>query len=297
MFWHVFIISSLTIFVFILVYRTIRIINLPTHLRWELAPIPHEKDKSKYGGSYFEEYEWWRKPRQKSQIAVIKYMAVEILLLRAIWKYNRALWPLSLAFHTGIYLVALAVLLSIISAFISIGDVASELLSDITSIIAIIGYILGGLGVIGLILKRISDAGLRPFNSFSTYFNLLFLGAIFVTGFISWLQAGSLAADMSLIIKQTLTLDSVIDIAFPLSLHVSLSLLFLIYLPLTNMIHFVAKYFTYHEIRWDDEPQDTKMTEEIQGLMKQPVRWSAPHIQSGRTWAEIASEEKSNEET
>ena len=280
MFWHVFIIGSLAVFVFILVYRTIRIINLPTHLRWELAPIPREKDRGKYGGSYFEEYEWWRKPRQKSRIAVIKYMAIEILLLRAIWKHNRALWPLSLAFHTGIYLIALAVLLSIVNALISIGGIASEVLLDITSVIAIIGYILGGLGTIGLILKRISDADLRPFNSFSTYFNLLFLGAIFVTGFISWLQAVSLAADMSLLIKQTLTLDSAINISFPLSLHISLSLLFLIYLPLTNMIHFIAKYFTYHEIRWDDEPQDTKMTEEIRGLMKQPVGWSSSHIKA-----------------
>ena len=280
MFWHVFIIGSLAVFVFILVYRTIRIINLPTHLRWELAPIPREKDRGKYGGSYFEEYEWWRKPRQKSRIAVIKYMAIEILLLRSIWKHNRALWPLSLAFHSGIYLVALAVLLSIVSALISIGGIASEVLLDITSVIAIIGYILGGLGTIGLILKRISDADLRPFNSFSTYFNLIFLGAIFVTGFISWLQAVSLAADMSLLIKQTLTLDSAINIALPLSLHISLSLLFLIYLPLTNMIHFIAKYFTYHEIRWDDEPQDTKMTEEIRGLMKQPVGWSSSHIKA-----------------
>jgi len=279
-FWHVFIIGSLAVFVFILVYRTIRIINLPTHLRWELAPIPREKDRGKYGGSYFEEYEWWRKPRQKSRIAVIKYMAIEILLLRSIWKHNRALWPLSLAFHSGIYLVALAVLLSIVSALISIGGIASEVLLDITSVIAIIGYILGGLGTIGLILKRISDADLRPFNSFSTYFNLIFLGAIFVTGFISWLQAVSLAADMSLLIKQTLTLDSAINISFPLSLHISLSLLFLIYLPLTNMIHFVAKYFTYHEIRWDDEPQDTKMTKEIRGLMKQPVGWSSSHIRA-----------------
>ena len=296
MFWHVFIIGSLAVFVFILVYRTIRIINLPTHLRWELAPIPHEKDRGKYGGSYFEEYEWWRKPRQKSRIAVIKYMAIEILLLRSIWKHNRALWPLSLAFHSGIYLVALAVLLSIVSALISIGGIASEVLLDITSVIAIIGYILGGLGTIGLILKRISDADLRPFNSFSTYFNLIFLGAIFVTGFISWLQAVSLAADMSLLIKQTLTLDSAINISFPLSLHISLSLLFLIYLPLTNMIHFVAKYFTYHEIRWDDEPQDTKMTKEIRGLMKQPVGWSSAHIRAEdkKNWMDTSTGHEKN---
>jgi len=38
-FWHVFIIGSLAVFVSILVYRTIRIINLPTHLRWELRKV------------------------------------------------------------------------------------------------------------------------------------------------------------------------------------------------------------------------------------------------------------------
>lgn len=296
MFWHVFIIGSVALFVFILTYRTVRIAILPVHLRWELAPIPHEKDRAKYGGSYLEGYEWWRKPRKKSLTGVIRYMLVEILLLRAIWKHNRALWPLSLAFHTGIYLVILAVLLSIISALVSIGGEAPEVLLDITSFIAVIGNILGGLGVVSLILKRISDADLRPFNSFSTYFNLVFLGAIFVTGFVSWLQAGSLTADMSLVIKQTLTLDSTISISFPLSLHVSLSLLFIIYLPMTNMIHFIAKYFTYHEIRWDDEPQDRKMTEEIHGLMEQPVGWSSSHIkgEGKKNWGDTSTGHEKN---
>jgi nitrate reductase gamma subunit len=279
-FWLVFIIGSIIVFVFILTYRTIRIASLPVHLRWELAPIPHERDRNKYGGSYLEGYEWWQQPRKKSFTAVIKYMAVEILLLRAIWKHNRALWPLSLTFHAGVYLVILAVLLSIIHALVSIGGATSKLLLDVAWIIAIIGYITGGLGVVGLILKRISNKDLRPFSSFTTYFNLFFLGAIFFTGYLSWLKSGNLAADMSLIIKQTLTLDNAINISYPLSLHIGLSLVFLIYLPLTNMIHFVAKYFTYHEIRWDDEPQDEKMTAKIRGLMEQPVGWASSHIRT-----------------
>ena len=65
---------------------------------------------------------------------------------------------------------------------------------------------------------------------------------------------------------------------------------------MTNMIHFIAKYFTYHEIRWDDEPQDTKMTEEIQGLMKQPVGWSSEHInaEDRKNWSDTS---KGNEKT
>ena len=291
MFWYVFIIGSLAIFVFILVYRTIRIINLPTHLRWELAPIPHEKGKGKYGGSYFEEYEWWRKPRKKSLVAVIKYMAIEILLLRAIWKHNRSLWPLSLTFHTAIYLVALAVLLSIIGGLMRIGGTQPELMSDIAWIIAIVGYIAGILGAVGLILKRLANADLRQYSSFSTYFNLLFLGAVFFTGYMAWLKSENIVTDMSLIIKQTLTLDSAINIDYPLSVHISLSLVFLIYLPMTNMIHFIAKYFTYHEIRWNDEPQDTKTAREIRDLMKQPIGWSSSHIKTEdkKNWTDTST--------
>jgi nitrate reductase gamma subunit len=217
-------------------------------------------------------------------------MAIEILLLRAIWKHNRSLWPFSLTFHTAIYLVALTVLLSIISALMSLGNVKSELMLDIAWIIAIVGYIMGILGAVGLILKRLTSADLREYSSLSTYFNLLFLGAIFFTGYMSWLKADNIAEDMSLIIKQTLTLDSAIDVYYPLTIHLGLSMLFLIYLPMTNMIHFIAKYFTYHEIRWDDEPQDTKMTEEIQGLMKQPVGWSSEHInaEDGKNWTDTS---------
>ena len=34
----------------------------------------------------------------------------------------------------------------------------------------------------------------------------------------------------------------------------ALSALLAAYIPFTHMIHFVAKYFTYHTIRWDDRP-------------------------------------------
>ena len=96
---------------------------------------------------------------------------------------------------------------------------------------------------------------------------------------------------MSLIIKQILTADSAISIDYPLSVHISLSLVFLIYLPMTNMIHFIAKYFTYHEIRWDDEPQDTKMTRKIRDLMKQPVGWSSSHIKTEdkKNWTDTSA--------
>jgi nitrate reductase gamma subunit len=296
--WHIFAFAAIAIFLVVATYRTLAIIRLPTHLRWELAPIPHEKGKGRYGGSYLEEYEWWKKPQRRSRIAPIIYMLTEIFLMRGIWKHNRALWPLTFAFHLGIYLTIGMILLSLVSAVLILAEVPSPVLNvflGIASVLAVAGYLLGSVGAIGLILKRALDSNLRSFNTFTKYFNLVFLGALFISGAYAWLQSGDFASEMSLFIKRLITLDAGITANFPLSLHIVISLAFLLYLPFTDMIHFIAKYFTYHEIRWDDKPQDERMKKELRGLLSQPVSWSAPHIPRGKTWAEIASEKKSDE--
>jgi nitrate reductase gamma subunit len=102
---------------------------------------------------------------------------------------------------------------------------------------------------------------------------------------------------MSLFIKGLITLDGGMNAGFPLSLHIVISLLFLIYLPFTDMIHFIAKYFTYHEIRWDDAPQDEKMKKELRGLLSQPVSWSATHVKADgrKNWMDLTIK-KTNDE-
>jgi len=299
-FWHISVFGVLAIFLVVTTYRAWSLARLPVHLRWELAPIPHEKGKGKYGGSYLEEYEWWKKRRQKSFFAPLRYMAVEILLLRGIWRHNRALWPLTFAFHGGIYLVFAMLLLSILNAIFIITGVPASVLNvflAISSVVALAGYLLGGLGVISLILKRALDANLRSFNSVSKYFNLVFLGAVFASGAYSWFALPDFALTMSQFIQGLVTLDTGVTVAFPLSLHVILASLFFLYLPWTDMIHFVAKYFTYHEIKWNDSPKDARMERELEGLLAQPVSWSAEHIKADgkKSWAELTTEKKSDE--
>ena len=298
--WHIFAFGAIGIFLIVITYRTLAIIRLPIHLRWELAPIPHEKGKGQYGGSYLEEYEWWHKPQQRSRIAPMIYMAKEIFLLRGIWKHNRALWPFTFPFHIGIYLIVGMLFLNVVNAVFIIAEVPLYVLDvslKIASVFALGGYLLGSLGTIGLILKRALDSNLRPFNTLAKYFNLLFLGAVFISGGYVWLHSGDFASEMSFFIKRLITLDSGVTVTFPLSLHIVISLLFLIYLPLTGMIHFIAKYFTYHEIRWNDEPKDEKMEKELRGLLSQPVAWSATHVKADgkRNWVDTATEETSDE--
>jgi nitrate reductase gamma subunit len=280
--------------------RVVKIVSMPAHLRWELAPIPHEKGKNRYGGSYLEDYEWWHKKPRKSLAAVLIYMAKEIILLKGVWKNNRALWPFSFSMHTGIYLVILSVLLHVINALCIITSVPAAILNafeNIAAIIAIVGYILGVFGVTGLILKRSLDASLRNFGTFSIYFRLVFLAAVFISGISAWFYTTDFAATIGLFTRNVLTLDTAITTSIPLAVNIIISLLFLIYLPLTDMSHFITKYFTYHAVRWNDKPLDTKMEAELNGLKKQTTNWSASHVPPDKTWAEIALGKKRDEKT
>lgn len=299
-FWHISVFGVLAVFLIGTIYRAIFFARMPVHLRWELAPIPHEKGKAKYGGSYLEDYEWWKKRRKKSFFAPLRYMAVEILLLRGVWRHNRPLWPMTFAFHGGIYLVFLMLLLSILNAIFIITGVSASVLDTfvaITSVVALAGYLSGGLGAISLILKRSLDSDLRAFTSVSKYFNLIFLGAVFASGAYSWFATPDFALTMSQFIKGLVTLDTGLTLSFPLSLHVILASLFFLYLPFTDMIHFVAKYFTYHDIKWNDSPKDARMEKELESLLAQPVSWSAEHIEADgkKSWVDLTVKKKNDE--
>ncbi len=45
----------LAIFVVFFVLKSVKMARMPIHLRWELSPVPHEKGKGHYGGSYLED--------------------------------------------------------------------------------------------------------------------------------------------------------------------------------------------------------------------------------------------------
>ncbi len=69
----------------------------------------------------------------------------------------------------------------------------------------------------------------------------------------------------------------------------------LAYIPLTHMSHFFVKWFTWHKIRWDDEPnvRGGRIEKLIEAALQYPVTWSGEHIQGDgkRTWADVATEE------
>ncbi|MBI4831703.1 MAG: nitrate reductase, partial [Candidatus Lindowbacteria bacterium] len=92
-------------FVVAVVVRIYKIETMPVHLRWELYPVAHEGKRAHYGGSYFEEVDWWTKPRHFSLIGELKGMIPEMLFIKALWENNRPLWYRSFPFHFGLYLL------------------------------------------------------------------------------------------------------------------------------------------------------------------------------------------------
>ena len=284
-------------FILAVIIKLIRIARMPVHLRWELAPLPLKKVSSRESRLKSDES---KHKQRKSLTAIVLYMAKEIFLQHNIWKHNRTLWPFSLSMHIGIFLVILSALLHVVNALLIIAVVpvsVIDVLKNIAAMIAVIGYFIGCLGAIGLILKRVFDTNYQPFSSFVAYFRLVFLTAIFVSGIAAWFYSADFAVEMSEFIRNILTLNTSVNVVIPLVTHVIISLLFLIYLPLTDMTHFITKYFLYHAVRWNDEPMDKKMSVDLNELETQTINWSAPHIPANKTWTQVTTEKTSHEKT
>ena len=76
-----------------------------------------------------------------------------------------------------------------------------------------------------------------------------------------------------------------------LAVQMAVAALFIFYLPFTRMVHFFSKYFTYHQVRWDDRPVEpgSALERKLLSALDFGVDWSAEHVKTGRTWLEIAT--------
>lgn len=278
--------------------KILKYFTMPMHVRWELYPVPHE-GKS-WGGSFYEEVDFWKKARHKDHIAQYKFMVPEILLIKALYEDNRPLWYWSFPFHMGLYLSIGGLALLCVGAVLQLGGMkpdASALASfvqSLTTVVAVIGYILGTIGAVGLLIKRASDPELSEFSAGIDYLNLIWLAAIFVTGFVVWLKDPGFGVSRQYLCG----LMTFSGASVPLSgIHIVNLLLFIgffAYFPFTHMTHMVSKYFMWDKVKWDDDPNvgDPGMDSKIKQYLAYPVSWSAPHIEAEggkKSWAEVAT--------
>ena len=281
---------SVLVFVVGLLARAIRYLRMPIHLRWELYPVPHEKKE----GSYFEEVDWWKKPRKKHYVNQLMFMAVEILFVRALYHHNRRMWYASFPFHFGLYLVIGWLALLFLGAIGNAFGLAPGLMGAVQTLavgVGVIGFVLGIIGCIGLIIQRATAEELQGYTAPVDFLNLIFILAVLGTGIAAWISSDPNFLGVRAFIGGLITFKAVQVPSAIMAAHIVLFSLFLMYLPFTHMSHMVMKYFMWDKVRFEDlaNVRGGAIESKVAKALSYTQNWSAPHIQSGKKWSEIAS--------
>ncbi|MBW2147216.1 MAG: respiratory nitrate reductase subunit gamma [Deltaproteobacteria bacterium] len=291
---------SLVIFGIGIARTAIKYVKMPIHLRWELYPVAHEKGRD-YGGSYFENLDWWTKPRKKSLLGEIKFMIPEILLIRTLFHHNRKLWNASFPFHGGLYLLmgllGLILIGAVVQAFgVAVSPESSSrlvtLLYYVTVLIGFAGLTSALWGCARLLFTRFTDEDLKICSTPLDYINLFFILAVLLSALNAWLFVDNGFIMAREYIQSLITLKSFSTTSLAVKVEIILLALFMIYFPFTHMTHMFTKYFTYHKVRWEDEPniRGEEIEARVKAVLQRNVSWAAPHIPTGKKWSEIAKE-------
>lgn len=277
------------LFIGLTAYKAATYASMPLHGRLELYSVPSEKGRHTYGGSYMEELEWWRKPREISKASEIIDMMKEMLFIKKLFDNQRPFWWMSYALHLGIYFLMGWTFLLIAGALTDLAGVPvsahaswwTVLLYYLTIFTGIIGFIIATVGTFGLLLRRFFDPVLKIYTTPQEYFNLGLLFAALVSGIVLW------SPDLTFNAARQLMADALILSVVPnmtLVIHLIILEFMFIYIPVSKMSHYVGKYFSYHKFLWDNEPNITgsHMESKVRDSLnyKPTTTWAAPHMQT-----------------
>jgi len=148
------------------------------------------------------------------------------------------------------------------------------------------------LGAAALLIRRLCDKELKGYTTAADKFNLLFFLVAFGTvsaGYV--LRPGDVS--VTRLVRGLLTFDRAVPIGNGLGAGLVMMAILAAYIPFTHMSHFIAKYFTYHAVRWDDAPnrRGSKIEARIAEYLTYRPTWAASHLAADgkKTWAQIAT--------
>jgi nitrate reductase gamma subunit len=298
---------GLALFILATVHLVYRQLTLPLHVRWEIYPVQHESAaKTAYGGSYLEELNWWEKKYESSLFNEILYMIPEILFIRGLWKENRRLWWVSFPFHFGLYLMIATFGLLVLHALFTLREVSAfatgsamrTLLEAIIVSTGWAGLILGNVGSLGLLYRRLTDPELRDYSSFADFFNIGFIFLFFLSAFITGLKGdpfleGARAYVLGLLTGGNPPTTYLPGQSLTGGVAIVTASLLVAYIPLTHMSHMYMKYFLYHKVKWDDAPnrKGGSIEAAVLGNLGLKPTWAAKHVEADgrKSWSDIAS--------
>lgn len=304
---YLFIYLGIAVFLIASIARAISYARQPLHLRWELYPVPHEeRSRVEHGGSYFEESDWWTKPTKSNLVGEMKVMIPEMLFLKGLWEFNRPLWFRSFPFHFGLYLLIAATVVLLASAVLLtaapavMSGTVGGLLVVLYSFCGAVGAGMAVAGAFGLMMRRMFDRALKNYTAPGDIFNLLFFVVALGLLIVGYILRGPDFPGVLVMTQGLITFQSGAEIPGVMAVGLLLCSLLVAYIPLTHMSHFVAKYFTYHSIRWDDMPSSRAdaIRKKIAEYLAYRPDWSAPHIRGDgkKTWVDIATANPNAEE-
>lgn len=272
---NIYILISVLCFILFSVYKAWKYAVMPIHSRLDLYPVPKEAGRAEYGGSYYEEPEWWMKPRKISHSNELKDMLMEMLFIKKLFINQRGLWWASYSFHLGIYfLFAWTILLVISLAW------PAAFILFFASLLGLAGFLLAMIGNVILLMRRIFDPNLKKYTTPQEYFNLTLILAVLLSGIYNW-SGSMMFIPAREIIGQLISFQA-LQVEPALTIHLILLGLMFIYIPLSKMNHYIGKYFTFHKVLWENDPNlpGSKVEKELQKSSAQPTdnKWCAPHI-------------------
>jgi nitrate reductase gamma subunit len=297
----VIIILTYVAYVFIVAMYTVKArawLKMPPHIRWDLYPVVHE-EHYQYGGSYYEQPQWWKKPRPQHRLRSLFYALKDNFYMGEYYKRHRSYWLVLLPWHLGfIFIITFHIICFFAAVAIACGIDITALSGQIVGrafyylllVTGGIAFIGGTFGCIGMPVLRLIDRGLRIYSTPFNFFNYTFFFLVYASGLYSWIFLDPTLAEYRTYWLGLITLTP--PHLHPLTVvHIILFDLFLIYLPFTRSLHYITRIFALYFIRWDDEPnmRGSRLEKQISGLLSQRLSWEGKHIPSGATWAEAAT--------
>jgi nitrate reductase gamma subunit len=279
---------SVVVFLAGCAWRAWRYASAPTHLRWDLYPVAHEPaSRRAYGGSRLEQPEYWTRTEPRHVASEWTTMLEEIALLRGVWRHNRRVFWGSLPFHWGLYLL-IATTGVVALGVVGLGPAWLLTLGQVAGVAGGLSLAVGSLRLFAL---RATDRGLRTYTTPLDHANLLVFAAV------GALSSAAVATPDGLVpvvraVTALVRVQPAVDAPGVLVAQMALAGLVLLYLPFTRMVHFFAKYFLYHDVRWDDRLVEagSPMERRLRRALEFGVTWSAPHVGGGRSWRDVAGD-------
>lgn len=152
----------------------------------------------------------------------------------------------------------------------------------------IIAGVLMTVGAIGLLCKRLFVKEFKNYTTPQEYFNLVILLATSAAGLLVWL--GDMQFEFGRNIAHAMFTFSPLSNYYTDGVPVMLTVFIVclafisIYIPLTKLSHYVGKYYTFHKVIWDNEPNlpGSKIEANIVAAQQKPkdpnaLKWGAPH--------------------